>query len=476
MAVIAVGAAILVWSIAVSAEAQEAASPLAAADAAMRAGRFADAAQAYEAWLEKHPDAREVLFALGVCNIQLGRPVRAAELLRRYVRLAPASADGHAALGIALLDGAATSEASKALEKAISLNPGQQNAIEALARIHLVEGEPARAVEMLRPLAADGGEAAEREPFRTLLAEALIRAGDPAAAVQLLEGQLARPRPSIPTFVLAGWAHIKSGDLRRAAAICEQGMRLHPDSEIESVYLSLPGPVLAERTAARLAALQTPPDVDELIALGRVLTDVDPGRKTRAGEIAQRLLSEAVAMAPQHPSARYNYGRALGRTDIAGALAQWEKALALGPADELRLQIYTQIGRAKDSLSDVPGAEEAFRAALDINRRLPRRVPEAAIEYVRFLQVHSQSSRAEAVLEEVLAWNPWSPEARAERARFLADRRQWTEVIVEGEFVLRNARDDRALLRLAHLLLARAYYRLDQPAKAQVHRAWLESH
>jgi hypothetical protein len=76
---------------------------------------------------------------------------------------------------------------------------------------------------------------------------------------------------------------------------------------------------------------------------------------------------------------------------------------------------------------------------------------------------------------EIVGWNPWAPEARIERARMLADKGRWPDVVTEGEFVLRAAAGNRELLRVAHLLLARAYYRLDQPAKAQVHREWLES-
>jgi tetratricopeptide (TPR) repeat protein len=165
----------------------------------------------------------------------------------------------------------------------------------------------------------------------------------------------------------------------------------------------------------------------------------------------------------------------LRQRSIEEALAAWTKALALHPSDDLAMQIYMQVAKAKEDLSDMPAAEQAYKAALEINRRLPARVPEAAIEYVRFLEMQSRPSEAEAVLNEALGWNPWSPKARAERARLFASKGDWNHVVTEGEFVLRNAGEDDDLLRLAHFLLARAYYRLKQPDKAQVHRAWLES-
>ena len=470
--------------------APSAGASLAEADAALAAGRFAEAAGHYEAWLAARPESAEVLLALGACYVQLGRTEEAARVLRRHVRLAPDSATGHAALGIALLGAAAPAEAKAALERALALDPRQANAIEALARIHLVEGHPAAAVALLRPLVDGASESVQPavspaavatavgnpSSLEALYAEARIRSGDAAGAAVALERQLAANRRApVQTYVLAGWARIKTGDLDKAAEICEEGMRTHPDSEIESVYLSLPAPLLARRTAERLERLRGAPDVNEMIALGRVLTDADPHRKTRALQIATRLLEDAVSLAPHNPSAHYNYGRALRDTRIQDALAAWEKALTLEPDDPLALQIHTQIGIAKDKLSDFEGAARAYESALAINRRLSERVPEAALEYVRSLQLQSKPDRAQAVLDEVLGWNPWSPHARAEQARLLAERGDWPGVVREAEFVLRSAGENAKLLRAAHALLVRAYHRLGQPAKAQAHRAWLDA-
>ena len=477
--------------LAATAAAGQAPSPIAAADEAMRQGRFDRAAAQYEAWLAAHPEAHEVLLALGASYIQLGRMRDAVVVLERYVARVPDSASGHAALGIALLDVASMADARRALDRALAINPGQVNAREALARVHLVEGRPAAATALLAPL-VDKKSADVSDDTKQLYAESLIKSGDAAAAARLLGAEIAAdPQRPIQTYALACLANIAAATsdaagagtrvpaydraYDNASAVCEQGMRLYPDSEIEGVYLSLPPAVLAARTAARLAALQQKPDVREMIALGRVLTDVDPTRQTRAAEIARQLLADAVAAAPDNASARYNYGRALRRSDVRGALAQWEQALTLQPADDLRMQVLTQIARTKDDSSDVTGAEAAFREALALNRRLPRRVAESALDYVRFLQRQARPAEAAALVDEVVGWNPWAPEARVEKARLLADAGKWPEVVVEGEFVLANTGGSRSLERAAHLLLARAYYRMQQPDKALVHRAWLEA-
>jgi tetratricopeptide (TPR) repeat protein len=455
-----------------TAAAQPARESLASADAAMQAGRFGDAARVYEAWLKAHPNSKEVLLALGICYAQLERWNEAVVTLRRYLRLAPRSAAGHAALGIALLDGAKTAEAKAALETAVQLNPKQADAVQALARIYLLEGNASKAVALLRPLTASGAS----DEALALLGEALIKAGEARASGQMLERHLqANPRSSPQIYARAAWAHLKAGDLAKAAETCERGMRIYPDSEIEAVYLSLPAPFLAERIGARIERLQNAPDAAELIAVGRVLVDADPDRKTRANEIAQRLLALAVELAPASASAHYNYGRALSQSSPERALGEWEKALTLDPGAELRLQILIKIGAAKLDLSDFEAAERAFKEALEINRKLPRRYPEVMLEYVRFLQLRSRPAEAEALLREALNWNPLSPQVRLEWAKLLATRGQWDKVVEEGEFVLRNAEADEELLRGAHALLARAYYRLNKPEKAKWHQSWLES-
>jgi tetratricopeptide (TPR) repeat protein len=187
-------------------------------------------------------------------------------------------------------------------------------------------------------------------------------------------------------------------------------------------------------------------------------------------------LAHAVELAPDNASARYNYGRALRQNNIERAVAEWEKALTLEPAGGLRLLVLTKLGVAKQELSDFDGAERAFREALDVNRALPKRNAEAALEYARFLQSRSRAAEAEAVVAEALGWNPLSLPAHLERAKLMAGRGEWDGVVTAGEFVLRNAGDDEELLRGSHALLARAWLRLNRPEKAEPHRAWLESH
>ena len=165
-----------------------------------------------------------------------------------------------------------------------------------------------------------------------------------------------------------------------------------------------------------------------------------------------------------------------GQPDQAAALYGRALALARQTGDRhTEAALLNNVGLLEQRAGQAGKAEELFRAALEINRKLPRRNPDAALEYVRFLQLGSRSVEAEEVLREVLVWNPFSPEAHAERAKLLAAGGKWEKVAEEAEFVLRNAGENVDLLRAAHLLLARAYYRLNQPEKAKLHQSWLKS-
>jgi tetratricopeptide (TPR) repeat protein len=308
------------------------------------------------------------------------------------------------------------------------------------------------------------------------------------AACLLLAGlvcQLARPQtPAQPEFhsaescARAAGARIRSGDDRAAAQICERCLLVYPNSDrIEGVYLSLPAGILAERLAERYEQVRQTQDVRELIALGRVVSDLDPHRQAEGSQLAGTLLTRAIELAPDNPSAYYNYGRALRiARKYPEMFAAWDKALSLKPGDELEVLIYTRIGKARLAMSEPGAAETAFRAALLSNRKLAAPDAASAYEYFLFLQERSDMHAAHALLREILLWQPLFVPALMERAKLFADREDWPKAIEECENVLRFADGNAILLRLAHSLLARAYQALKQPAKARIHESWIESH
>jgi tetratricopeptide (TPR) repeat protein len=276
----------------------------------------------------------------------------------------------------------------------------------------------------------------------------------------------------------AAGAMIRSGDFRAAMQICERGMRVYPNSDrIEGIYLSLPAEILAQRLAERYGQVQQTQDVQELITLGRVVSDLDPHRLAEGAQLAEPLLARAIELAPDNPSAYYNYGRALRiARKYPEMFAAWEKALLLKPGDELKVLIYTRIGKARLALSEPGAAETAFRAALASNRKLATPDAASAYEYFLFLKERSVLDAANALLDEILRRQPLFVPALMERAKLSAEREDWSKAIEECDNVLRYADGNAMLLRSAHSLLARAYQALSQPEKARIHAAWIESH
>jgi tetratricopeptide (TPR) repeat protein len=270
-------------------------------------------------------------------------------------------------------------------------------------------------------------------------------------------------------------ARIGSGDYKAAAAICERCMLAYLNSDrVEGVYFSLPAELLAGRLADRFERARNTRDVRELVALGRVLADLDPRRKTEGPELAEALLARAAELAPNDPSVSYNYGRVLRTLRKPDAMfAAWDKALSQNPDGQLKVLIYTRIAEHR-AASDAK--ETAFRAALEINRKLPEPDPNPAFEYYLFLKQRSELDRAHTLLAEILQWEPAFVPAVLERGRLSADRQDWPGAIEAGEYVLQNADGNIDLLRSAHTLLARAYNALKHPEKAKVHQAWVQAH
>jgi tetratricopeptide (TPR) repeat protein len=419
--------------------------------------------------------APEELFRQALCYSESGDPERAAAVARRYVALRPQSADGYALLGTALIGVAPLEEARQALQRALTLDPHHRQAVVALAGVEFASGRFERAASLLAGLA--GSDPANDDAL-VLLAEALLKTGRAQGASALLVERLQRnPVPAVELYVLAARAYLALEEPEKAAAVCEKGLVMYPTSEaLEAAYFSLAPDLLARRLAQWLDRVQREASPRHLVALGRVLSDGDPGRKTRALSIARGLLERAVAMAPRDPLVHYVYGRAFREDAPDLALKSWEKALELGPGPELCVEIYTQKAALHAARSEFAAAEQAFQAALEQNRALRMVQPQAALEYARFLYQHHKFPEAEAVVEGVLRWRPLYPPARLERARLFERQKRWAEAIREAEFVLSHSEDNPPLARQAHLVLARAYRFAGDLEKSRRHVAWLEAH
>jgi len=449
--------------------------PHAAAEALMKQGQYAQAAERYEAISAKDPKAAEAWFGLAVSYSQMQRPADATEAIRKYLKLEPDSADGRAILGLALQAQGRLPEARAELERAVCLDSSQIEALAALAHVHLLEGNPGKSVSLLQPLARS--PAADPE-IRLLMGSALARTGDYAAAVETLRPLTdASPPGPVQAFITTATALRKLGRSEEARLLCERAMRTYPNSvRLELVYLAEPMPLLVVRIKERLKAV--PPGavgLPEMIQLGRNIVDSDSARTAPLGA-AENLLSQAVRFAPGNASAWYYYSRclfALTRFDDARAAVQ--KGLSLARDDEMRTLLHTQLGVVETNFLHFDRAGDAFRAAMEANRRLPSPLSESAFQYFEFLALQSRPQEAQAVIEEILRREPFFLPARLENAKYLASEDHLERAIQEGELVVRNTEDTR-ILRSAHIFLAKTCHHAGRAQEAARHQDWIKSH
>jgi tetratricopeptide (TPR) repeat protein len=162
-----------------------------------RAGRFQAAETAYREILEREADNPDALHLLGVLAAQTGEPDRAAELIRRAIRVLPASAEFHANLALALRKSGRLVEAVPAYRRAAELDPARPEAWFNLGKACLDAGMPEHATAALR-------QAIELRPAYHEavhdLGVAYTRLGDLAGALTAYQRALALA----PEHVVAG--------------------------------------------------------------------------------------------------------------------------------------------------------------------------------------------------------------------------------------------------------------------------------
>lgn len=448
----------------------------AAAESMMKAGKVADAAQAFEHIIRLRPDFAEAYFALGVAYTQLGKSEEAAAALRSYLKLEPESPDGHAVLGILLFDDGRIADARPELEQAVRLDRSQIEAAKTLGRVYNLEGNAAQAIALLRPLVASG---AADDETRTILARALLSSGDAAAAAKLLDEALAaNPRSPLQTYILAAMAARDSHDIPKALEICERGTKVYPNSEqLEGLAVSFPEEALIARTTQRIEQIKKDPNnVGELIAVGRIMTAADKGKRSGTLELGGALLARAVRLEPENAATWYHYGRCLAaQAKPEEAAAAFSKALSVVHDDKLHVLILGRIGFTETRLNHFAAAAEAFQKSLELNRKLDHHIPESALLYYKFLVLRERDAEWHALLDEILRWEPLYAPAMLERAKDYLSREHPEKAMEAALLVTRNTEDPETL-RAAHFLLVKIYRMTGNEREAEVHADWIKSH
>lgn len=278
-------------------------------------------------------------------------------------------------------------------------------------------------------------------------------------------------------YLRAAQTYIAQGNLAKAAESLDLALDTDPDAGSEPYLtlidcrLKLDQKEKALEVAERGVKLY-PASGPLLKAAGAMILQQNSSSE-RAGELLERA-SKAM---PRDPGAQYVYGLwALMNHHEEIAIAAEERALALSPADDLKVQALTFVGLGEDALKRPRRAEEAFRAALATNRKLPNPNPGATLEFAMFLTRQSRQGEAQTLINEILKVAPGFGPAHLERARYLSTKGDLESALTEGKIALEQAGSDPKSLRAAHAFLAKTCFALGRTDEAAVHQRWIESH
>ncbi len=173
-------------------------------DVNVQLGRFANAAEHYEAYIALDDHSPTIFYKLGLASRGDGRLTRAVSALQQAVALKPDFHEAHYALGLCLKDRDELVEARAAFERAIALSPAFIPAREELADLHRLQNETRDELEQLNALFALDPAKPER-----LIAVGLAhqRAGNHELAVVTLRraGELFPDYPGVYAAVGQVW-------------------------------------------------------------------------------------------------------------------------------------------------------------------------------------------------------------------------------------------------------------------------------
>jgi tetratricopeptide (TPR) repeat protein len=251
---------------------------------------------------------------------QAGKYAEAASAYQAAIKANPQSADGWAGMGKTLLRMGRPRDAVLCLVKALQLKPGDLGNQLTLARSYIEGGDAGAAIALLEPLD-------DKNPaVRRLLGEAMYRSGYYARTLQLLDGAAIERLDDRQAAGMYAVSLAKTGRIAEAQAACKR--LLDPpvsplDLDVILTYVEIlddGGRPAQALTYAERAVKEQPDNPMTHLWKARLLWHSD--RAAEAGAEAER----SVALAPQLPFARsllLQIYRKQGRMEDARRQADW---------------------------------------------------------------------------------------------------------------------------------------------------------
>jgi len=245
------------------------------------------------------------------------------------------------------------------LEAAVEAQPALIAPRVLLGRLLIRRGAAAKAVEVLKPVAA----AARDRDLLALYARALVLAGNLGEAKSAVDAALSRSPDEARTLFLKGWLEQQSGDRAAARKLYERAVERAPSDWVPK--LALGELALAEGDLARAGSLlpalaeKEPNQAEVQAGLG----DWKLAQKDPAG--AEAAYRKALELDPDCAAAMVGKVRvALGRGDTSTAREQLTRALQIDP---LRADAQLLVGWLLWSQGDAEGGRKAVEAAVALD-------------------------------------------------------------------------------------------------------------
>jgi cellulose synthase operon protein C len=353
--------------------------------------QFAEAGQIVDGVLARAPDTPDALvFKADLLRQAGGDPEAAVALYRKALLADPGHLPAFSALVDQLLLKNDVDGARRQIQAMNDLHPGAAPVVYFRARMAAQQGDFKTADQLLQPLlgaqqqedrvlalagwiALKQGQWLPAEKHlsrivqrkgqapaaRQLLAQAYLRSGEPARAIETLDPLLESPRPDARTLSLAASAHLLLGDAGTAQALFHRAAESNPADIHDRTGFAV-ARFLGEDPDNGLSAL-------EAVSSDTAATDADlalvsalVGRRDydRALKVIDRLQGKS----PGRPEAPHLRAQVMAlRGDLPAARTSYEKALAIDP------QFYPSIDglAALDFREGRPAAARArFQAVL----------------------------------------------------------------------------------------------------------------
>lgn len=393
-----------------------------------RQGRVIEAYRQLRPWALNNADDLEARIIAATLALRLERPADAEEILSGLAEKEPAIQLLRAQARIQRGDGKTALAMLQPIEKEHPASVDLE-VRRTLAEAHLLAGNPSAALKVLE------GHTANHPALILLVAKAQRQAGNGQAAMATLKPLVDQipadakavgdPRPAAGVATEYGRLLLASGNAQGALPLLEKATRLHPSSrEAWEVYADVL--TAAGRAQEAAQARQKAKEIADAIATSAPPTAAaaqaaapanapalspnmaDALRLMSAGEHEKALekIRKEIAADPANHRARVLEVQVLMREHrFADALKASEAALKADPQNP---DFVYQRGAVQIALKKLPEAEKDLRQALQM---APRHVA-AMNDLAVVMMMQGKPSEAQKLLEQVLAINPNDQNAR----------------------------------------------------------------